>query len=163
MVRFRIVSNLFEPNRDFGVEALVQREFFTGRPFDKQFACKFIGPRSPEQSIIGKIYIERVLDNSEVEPLFDFVLTKVSILQFFMDKNLELQFQLNKPRKKDGTKQNIFSVFSQTSLTLEIMLMLSRWLHYLYYKKQLCHPKRRLSFSQNYFLEACICINRYFF
>ena len=76
---FRIVSNLFESNKDFGEEALVQREFFTGRPFDKQFACKFIGRRSPEQSIIGKIYIERVHDNSEIEPLFDFVLTKVSV------------------------------------------------------------------------------------
>jgi hypothetical protein len=73
----RIVSNLFEANTDFGEETLVQREFFTGRPFDKQFACRFIVPNTQEQSTIGKIYIERVVD-SGTEPLFDFILTKVS-------------------------------------------------------------------------------------
>ncbi len=77
MIFFRIVSNLFEANTDFGEEVLVQREVFTGRPFDKQFACKFIGPRTTEQSTIGKIYIERILENSTTELLFDFVLTKV--------------------------------------------------------------------------------------
>jgi hypothetical protein len=78
MICFRIVSNLFEANADFGEETLMQREFFTGRPFDKQFACKFTCPRTPGQSTIGKIYIERVLDNSDTELLFDFVLAKVS-------------------------------------------------------------------------------------
>lgn len=72
------MSNLFEANTDFGEEALIQREYFTGRPFDKQFACKFIGARASHQNTIGKIYIERVNDNSEIEPLFDFLLTKVS-------------------------------------------------------------------------------------
>lgn len=75
---FRIVSNLFKGNADFGEETLNQREFFTGRSFNKQFACKFVSPRTPKMNTIGKIYIERVLDNSDVEVLFDFVLTKVS-------------------------------------------------------------------------------------
>ena len=81
---FRIVSNLFQANTDFGEAALIQREFFTGRPFDKQFACKFTVPRSPELSTIGKIYIERILDNSDTEPLFDFILTKVSMSYCFI-------------------------------------------------------------------------------
>ena len=68
---------MFEANTDFGEETLVQREFFTGRPFDKQFACRFIVPNTQELSTIGKIYIERVVD-SGTEPLFDFILTKVS-------------------------------------------------------------------------------------
>ena len=81
LLQIRIVSNLFQANADFGEAALKQREVFTGRPFDKQFACKFTVPRTPEQSIIGKIYIERILDNSETEPLFDFILTKPSSSQ----------------------------------------------------------------------------------
>ncbi|XP_028395283.1 uncharacterized protein LOC114519360 [Dendronephthya gigantea] len=76
LLQIRIVSNLFEGNADFGEETLTQREFFTGRPFNKQFACKFVCPRTPEMNTVGKIFIERVLDNSEVEILFDFVLTK---------------------------------------------------------------------------------------
>lgn len=76
LLQIRVCSKLFEANNDFGEEVLSQQEVFTGRPFDKQFACRYICPKVPVFGTIGKVYVERLNDDGTVEPLFDFLLTK---------------------------------------------------------------------------------------
>ena len=68
----------------------MQQELFNGRPFDKQFACKYIQPNVPDHGVIGKVFIEKKNDDGTVEPLFDFLLTKVcwELKMIFVKSNL---------------------------------------------------------------------------
>ena len=140
LLQIRVASNLFQANADFGEAALEQREVFTGRPFDKQFACKFTVPRTPEQSTIGKIYIERILDNSDTEPLFDFFLTKPPLSQERPSNRLDghpttsgavgLDHQENWERQLSRELANILSIRTEQDLGDDVWEDIARALGY---------------------------------
>ena len=74
----RLQSGLFKADASVGESELAQTEWFTGRPFVKQFACILTG-EVPSYGNFGKVTIEQSTPYGGTECLFSFNLSKVSV------------------------------------------------------------------------------------
>ncbi|XP_063230691.1 uncharacterized protein LOC134535489 [Bacillus rossius redtenbacheri] len=77
-IQVRLKSQMFEADVEAGEdEEMVKEETdFRGRDFEKQYACKFKQNVSVERGTFGKVSVDRVVNTSTKDPLFEFNLYK---------------------------------------------------------------------------------------